>query len=103
MNVTRTDRLVAGLDQSGLEIVGYEVQLPDGYEIQSHVHAYSTIARVLDGALSYQIGDGPSKEYGVGDLFTEPAGVPVRGRALKATTLYVVLVRKPGEPEARMS
>ena len=101
MPVTRTDRLAAPLDQHGLEIVGYEVQLPDGYEIQSHVHAYSTIARVLDGALSYQIGDAPAQEYAVGGVFSEPAGVPVRGRALKETTLYVVLVRRPGEPEAR--
>jgi hypothetical protein len=28
-------------------------------------------------------------------------GVPVSGRAVKATTLYVVLVREPGVPEAR--
>ena len=101
MTVIRTDRLVAPLDPGGQEIVGYEVQLPDGYEIQAHVHATSTMARVLDGALRYQIGDAPAKDYAVGDVFSEPAGVPVRGRALKATTLYVVLVRRSGEPEAR--
>jgi quercetin dioxygenase-like cupin family protein len=103
MTVTRTDRLAAPLDQGGLEIVGYEVQLPDGYEIQSHVHAHSTIARVLDGTLRYQIGDAAARDYAPGDVFSEPAGVPVRGRALKATTLYVVLVRRPGEPEARLA
>jgi quercetin dioxygenase-like cupin family protein len=101
MNVTRTDRLAAPLDRHGLEIVGYEVQIPESYEIQSHIHAYSTIARVLAGALRYQIGDAPAKEYAVGDVFSEPAGVPVCGRALTPTTLYVVLVRQPGEPEAR--
>jgi quercetin dioxygenase-like cupin family protein len=103
MTVTRTDRLVAPLDQGGLEIVGYEVLLPDGYEIQSHVHAYPTIVRVLDGALTYQVGDAPAKDYGAGDVFSEPAGVAVRGRAVKPTTLYVVLVRRPGEPEAKLT
>jgi hypothetical protein len=34
-------------------------------------------------------------------VFSEPGGVPVRGTVLKATTLYVVLVREPGVPEAR--
>lgn len=53
------------------------------------------------GAGQLQVGDGPEKEYKVGDVFSEPAGVAVTGRAVTDTTLYVVLVRQPGEPEAR--
>jgi quercetin dioxygenase-like cupin family protein len=99
--VTRTDRLVSTLGERALEIVGYEVQLPEGYEIQAHRHGYSTMARVLEGVLRYQVGDAAAKDYGVGDVFSEPAGVPVTGRAVTPVTLYVVLVREPGVPEAR--
>jgi len=103
--VTRTDCLVAPLGDrapaAGLEIIGYEVHLPEGTDAGPHRHAYSTVARVLDGVFRYQIGDGPAKDYTAGEVFSEPAGVVVSGRALAPTTLYVVLVRQPGEPEAR--
>ena len=102
--VTRTDCLVAALGDraaaSNLEIVGYEVQLPEGTVAGPHRHAFSTVARVLDGVFQFQIGDGPAKDYKVGEVFSEPAGATVSGRAVTATTLYVVLVRQPGEPEA---
>jgi hypothetical protein len=35
------------------------------------------------------------------EVFSEPAGISVSGHAVEATTLYVVLVREPGVPEAR--
>jgi hypothetical protein len=35
-----------------------------------------------------------------GSIFSERADVAVTGRAVTDTTLYVVLVRQPGEPEA---
>jgi quercetin dioxygenase-like cupin family protein len=53
------------------------------------------------GAGQLQVGDGPEKEHKVDDVFSEPAGVVVTGRAVTDTTLYVVLVRQPGEAEAR--
>jgi quercetin dioxygenase-like cupin family protein len=103
--VTRTDCLVATLGDrapaSALEIVGYEVQLPEGTVAGPHRHAYSTVARVLDGVYQFRIGDGPAKDYRAGEVFSEPAGAIVSGRAVTATTLYVVLVRQPGEPEAK--
>jgi quercetin dioxygenase-like cupin family protein len=99
--VTRTDRLVAPLGERALEIVGYEVHLAAGTEAAPHRHGYSTMARVLDGVFRYKIGDGPMKDYAAGDVFSEPAGVPVTGLAVTPVTLYVVLVRQPGEPEAR--
>jgi len=103
--VTRTDCLVARLSDggpaSGLEIVGYEVQLPAGTVAGRHRHAYSTVARVLDGVYQFQIGDAAAKDFKAGEVFSEPAGEIVSGRALTATTLYVVVVRQPGVPEAR--
>ena len=103
--VTRTDCLVAPLGDraptAGLEIVGYEVHLPADTAAAPHRHAYSTVARVLDGVYRFQIGDGPAKEFTAGEVFSEPAGAVVSGRALVPTTLYVVVVRQPGEPEAR--
>ena len=103
--VTRTDCLVARLGDDGpakgLEIVGYEVHLPEGTVAGPHRHAYSTVARVLDGIYEFQAGDATATDYKAGEVFSEPAGVVVRGRARTATTLYVVVVREPGVPEAR--
>ena len=103
--VTRTDCLVArlGADSAaaGLEIVGYEVQLPEGTVAGRHRHAYSTVVRVLDGVYQFQIGDDAAKDFKAGAVFSEPAGAVVSGRAVTAATLYVVVVREPGVPEAR--
>ena len=103
--VTRTDCLVTrlGADSAaaGLEIVGYEVQLPEGTVAGRHRHAYSTVVRVLDGVYQFQIGDDAVKDFKAGAVFSEPAGAVVSGRAVTAATLYVVVVREPGVPEAR--
>ena len=97
----RTDCLIAPLGERGLQIVGYEVRLPAGTDAAPHRHAYSTVARVLEGVFRCQIAGGPAKDHGVGEVFSEPAGEVVSGKALTDTTLYVVLVREPGVPEAR--
>jgi quercetin dioxygenase-like cupin family protein len=99
--VIRTDCLVNRLGADELEIVSYETRLPAGTVAGPHRHAYSTMARVLEGTFQFRIGDGPAKDYTVGEVFSEPAGEVVSGRALTETTLYVVLVRAPGTPEAR--
>jgi quercetin dioxygenase-like cupin family protein len=99
--VTRTDCLVAPLGERALEVVGYEVRLPEGTEAGRHRHAYSTVVRVLEGVYRSQVGDDIAKDYSVGGVFSEPAGAIVSGKAITATTLYVVLVREPGVPEAR--
>ncbi len=97
----RTDCLVAPLGERALEVVGYEVRLPEGTEAGRHRHAYSTVVRVLEGVYRFQVGDDVAKDYTVGEVFSEPAGAIVSGKAIIATTLYVVLVREPGVPEAR--
>jgi quercetin dioxygenase-like cupin family protein len=99
--VSRTDLHVSPLGERGLEVVGYETRLPEGLLVRPHQHAYSTVGRVLDGIFQLQVGDGPVKDYKAGEIFSEPAGKVVSGKAVTETTLYVVLVREPGTPEAR--
>jgi len=101
VKATRTDCLVAPLGERALEVVGYEVRLPEGMEAGRHRHAYSTVVRVLEGVYRFQVDAGVAKDYTVGEIFSEPAGTIVSGKAVTATTLWVVLVREPGVPEAR--
>ena len=86
---------------AGLQIVSYEVRLPEGMATGPHRHSYTTAGRVIEGVFRFQVDGGEAKDLKAGDVFSEPAGVTVKGWALTSTTLHVVLVREPGVPEAK--
>ena len=100
MTVRRTDLLKTAIADTPLELAAYTTDLPAGYDITPHRHAFSTVGYVLEGLFRLTTGD-MTKDYRPGEVFTEPAGVVVTGRALEATKLYMVIPRQPGQPEAR--
>lgn len=104
----RTDLLQCELRElpagGRLDLKAYISELDAGYEVEPHRHPYATIVYVLEGLFRFAVGARGETvaEYKAGDIFSEPAGAVVRGRALQPTRLLVVLPREPGKPESQL-
>lgn len=93
------DTLPAG---GRLDLVTSRSEIPTGAETGRHHHPYATVVYVLEGLFRLEVGEHgeAAADSKAGEVFSEPAGQVVTGRALAPTKLLVVLPKEPNQPES---
>jgi quercetin dioxygenase-like cupin family protein len=98
--VTRTDLQRHDLSIPGWETIQARVDIAPGAAAPRHSHPGEEIIYVLEGAMEYQVADGPWRTFAVGEVLLIPAGVIHAARntgTVNAAELATYVVEK-GKP-----
>jgi quercetin dioxygenase-like cupin family protein len=93
------DKPLHGVDTQQVTIDEYS--LPAGWVGGRHYHTGPVYVYVLEGSFAVDEDGKPSQTFTVGDLYSEPIGVPMKARNTSATgpaRLLVMQVTPKGEP-----